>query len=48
MRQVGFDKMSHEARHGCKFPAMFEGMYKCSRRRRAKGLVYVACLFTSG
>ncbi len=39
--------MRREARDGCKFP-MFECLYKCGRRRRAQGLVYVACIFTHG
>jgi hypothetical protein len=40
--------MRPEAGDGCKFPAMFECLYKCSWRRRAQGLVYVACIFTHG
>jgi hypothetical protein len=36
--------MRCEAGDGCKFPATFECLYKCSRRRRAQGLVYVACI----
>ena len=47
IRQVGVDKMRHEAGDGCKFPILFQGLYKCSCRRRAKGLVNVACIFTS-
>ena len=47
IRQVGVDKMLCEAGNGHKFPALFEGLYKCSRRRRAQGLVYVLCIFTS-
>jgi hypothetical protein len=48
IRQVDVDKMCCEAGDSCKLPAKFEGLYKCSRWRRAQGLVYVACIFTSG
>jgi hypothetical protein len=48
MRQVIVDKMRHETGDCFMFPAMFEGLYKCSRRRRAQVLVYVACIFTHG
>jgi hypothetical protein len=47
IRQVEVDKMCHEARDGCKFPALFQSLYKCSCRMRAKSLVDVACIFTS-
>jgi hypothetical protein len=39
--------MRCEAGDGCKFPVLYEGLYKCSHQRRAKGLVDVACIFTS-
>ncbi len=45
--QVVVDKMRHKARDGCKFPASFQGLYKCSCQRRVKGLGDVACIFTS-
>jgi hypothetical protein len=38
--------MRHEAGDVCKFPATFERLYECGCRRRAPGLVYVACIFT--
>ncbi len=47
IKQVGVDKMHREDGDGHKFPALVQGLYKCSRRRRAKGLVDVACIFAS-
>jgi hypothetical protein len=32
----------------CSLLRTFEFLYKCGCRRRAQGLVYVACIFTHG